>query len=63
LVDPGKGGGWLGMFADRIEELIDALADAGQTRLPGNRPVVSCKLAAKHGIWIQADMWNQLLAL
>ncbi|TGT87421.1 MULTISPECIES: Ldh family oxidoreductase [unclassified Mesorhizobium] len=63
LIDPTKGNGSLGMFTGRIEELVEAIAEAGQTRLPGERRLAARKLAAERGIAIEAETWKQLRAL
>ncbi|WP_246694278.1 Ldh family oxidoreductase [Mesorhizobium sp. M2E.F.Ca.ET.209.01.1.1] len=63
LIDPTRGTGSLGMFTQRIEDLVAAMVDAGQTRLPGERRLAARKLAAERGIAIAPAMWKQLMAL
>ncbi|MEI9402492.1 Ldh family oxidoreductase [Mesorhizobium argentiipisi] len=63
LIDPTKGNGSLRMFTQRIEDLVAAMADAGQTRLPGERRLAARKLAAERGIAIAAARWQQLMSL
>lgn len=63
LIDPTRGNGSLRMFTQRIEDLVAAMVDAGQTRLPGERRLAARKLAAERGIAIAPAMWKQLMAL
>ncbi|TIL83479.1 MAG: Ldh family oxidoreductase [Mesorhizobium sp.] len=63
LIDPTKGNGSLRIFTQRIEDLVAAMADAGQTRLPGERRLAARKLAAERGIAIDASTWKQLTAM
>jgi delta1-piperideine-2-carboxylate reductase len=57
LIDPG--GGQTRPFADRIETLIDAIHDAGQDRLPGDRRYANRAISLRDGIPIKpADLRN-----
>jgi delta1-piperideine-2-carboxylate reductase len=48
LIDPNRGA--VNSFADRIEVLIDAIHDAGQTRLPSDRRYANRRESIKNGI-------------
>ncbi len=48
LIDPGRGA--VNSFADRIEVLIDAIHDAGQTRLPSDRRYANRRESMMKGI-------------
>ncbi|MES2635180.1 MAG: Ldh family oxidoreductase [Pseudomonadota bacterium] len=48
LIDPARSGA--SDFGDRIEQLMHALADAGTTRLPGDRRYINRAKAMEHGI-------------
>lgn len=63
LIDPQKAGGPPPVFAARIEELIAELADAGQTRLPGDRRTEARRRAAAEGIAIRDEVWDELARL
>jgi delta1-piperideine-2-carboxylate reductase len=61
LIDPGRGN--TRAFAARIETLIDAIHDAGQSRLPGDRRYANRKIAEKHGIPLSAGTLDNLRKL
>ncbi len=52
LIDPGRGNP--SGFADRIETLIEAIHEAGQSRLPADRRYANRKVAQKQGIPLEA---------
>ncbi len=55
LIDPGRGN--IRPFTDRIETLIEAIHDAGQDRLPGDRRYVNRRAHERDGIPIaQAEL-------
>jgi delta1-piperideine-2-carboxylate reductase len=62
LIDPSRGGSAAG-FADRVEQLVTALHDAGQARMPGDRRFAARQRAMREGIPVSADMLRQLEAL
>jgi len=60
LIDPQAGRGSLPAFADRVEELLQAVHDAGQNRLPGDRRHAARADAAAHGIPVSAETLQML---
>jgi len=61
LIDPARGN--TRGFTDRIEDLIAAIHDAGQDRLPADRRYANRRASAESGIPIAADVLRQLRAL
>ncbi|MBJ7443485.1 MAG: Ldh family oxidoreductase [Sphingobium sp.] len=62
LIDPGRSGSAVG-FANRVEQMVTALHDAGQARMPGDRRFAVREKAMREGIPVSADMLRQLEAL
>lgn len=62
LIDPARGGSAAG-FANRVEQLVTALHDAGQERMPGDRRLAARTRALRDGIPVSADMLRQLEGL
>lgn len=60
-IDPAKSCGR--SFAQRCEELVQAMAGAGQARLPGERRYRQRALALRDGIALPADTWCELQRL
>lgn len=58
LIDPGQGA--VRPFAERVQELIARLRDAGVERLPGERRHAARRRAAQHGIPLNAEDWARL---
>ncbi|MPM53239.1 Delta(1)-pyrroline-2-carboxylate/Delta(1)-piperideine-2-carboxylate reductase [bioreactor metagenome] len=50
-------------FADRCEKLVQAMAQAGQTRQPGARRYEQRARSLTSGVPVDAERWQQLLAL
>src|SRR5690606_13907523 len=63
LIDPVAASRGIGDVAARVEELLAALADAGQSRFPGERRIAAREEAEQRGIRIGARTWSELLAL
>lgn len=61
LIDPGRGN--VRGFAARIETLIEAIHDAGQSRLPSDRRYANRRRAEAEGIELAAGTLDQLRAL
>ncbi|RRV05239.1 Ldh family oxidoreductase [Pseudomonas sp. v388] len=61
VIDPDKGGA--GHFAQRSEELVRQLHEAGQERMPGDRRYAERAKAAMTGIAIRESDWARLEAL
>lgn len=62
LIDPSRGGSAAG-FADRVEQMVTALHEAGQARMPGDRRFAAREKAMREGIPVSADRLGQLEAL
>lgn len=62
LIDPARGGS-AAAFVARVEQLIAALHDAGQSRMPGDRRFAARQKAEQDGIPVSADMRERLEAL
>ena len=62
LIDPARGGSAVG-FANRVEQMVTALHDAGQARMPGDRRFAAREKAMREGIPVSADRLRQLEAL
>ena len=58
LIDPGRGN--TRAFAARIETLIDAIHDAGQDRLPGDRRYANRRETAERGIPLAEETLQRL---
>ena len=56
LIDPQAGRGALPPFADRVEDLIGYITDAGQTRLPGDRRHTARDESMAQGVPVAAEM-------
>ncbi len=56
LIDPQAGRGALPPFADRVEDLIGYLTDAGQSRLPGDRRHTARDESMTQGVPVAAEM-------
>jgi len=61
LIDPAQGA--VRPFAERVEELVARLRDAGVERLPGERRYAARRRAEQHGIPLIADDWARLRRL
>jgi delta1-piperideine-2-carboxylate reductase len=61
VIDPDKGSGQ--HFAQRSEELVRQMLDAGQQRMPGDRRYVQRAKSLAEGIEISLADWNRLQAL
>jgi len=61
LIDPGRGN--TRAFVARIEALIEAIHDAGQERLPGDRRYANRRAAAQHGIPLPTETLEHLRTL
>lgn len=61
VIDPDKGSGQ--QFAQRSEELVRQLHQAGQARMPGDRRYAERARSNAHGIAIRQSDWLQLEAL
>jgi len=61
LIDPRRGNP--SSFADRLEVLIEAIHDAGQSRLPADRRYANRRAAAQHGIPLPTETLASLRAL
>jgi len=61
LVDPGRG--QTRAFAERIETLIEAIHDAGQDRLPGDRRYANRRESERAGIAVEPAELDRLRAL
>lgn len=55
LIDPAAGRGDLPDFAGRVEALLDALGEAGQERLPGDRRLAARADAEANGVPVSAE--------
>lgn len=62
LIDPARGGSGAG-FAARVEQMLGALAAAGQGRLPGDRRMAARARAMAGGVPIAAQRLAQLRAM
>ena len=62
LIDPAQGGSASG-FAARVEQLVAALRDAGQDRMPGDRRFTTREQALREGVPVSVEMLAQLEAL
>ncbi|RJG53254.1 Ldh family oxidoreductase [Sphingobium terrigena] len=62
LIDPSRSGSAVG-FADRVEQMVTALQEAGQARMPGDRRFAAREKAMREGIPVSAHMLRQLEAL
>lgn len=62
LIDPSRGGSAAG-FGDRVEQMVTALHEAGQARMPGDRRFAAREKAMREGIPVSADRRRQLEAL
>lgn len=63
LIDPTCGSSKLRPFASRLDQLAQALAAHGQTRIPGERRFKSRSRAVEDGIEIGEQTWAQLQRL
>jgi len=61
VIDPGSGAAGLPVFAERVDSLLAALTEAGQSRLPGERRLRE-RRAATDGLWLKECQWQALLA-
>jgi delta1-piperideine-2-carboxylate reductase len=61
VIDPNRGA--VNSFADRIEVLIDAIHDAGQTRLPSDRRYATRRSSMEHGIPITEEKLAEIRRL
>jgi delta1-piperideine-2-carboxylate reductase len=61
VIDPDKGSGQ--QFAQRSEELVRQLHDAGQARMPGDRRYKERAVAEQRGIEIARSDWERLRVL
>ena len=61
-IDPAKNSGG-DAFAERCETLVRAMADAGQTRQPGERRYRQRARSLQGGVPLQADTWRELRRL
>ena len=61
LIDPNRGA--VNSFADRIEVLIEAIHDAGQTRLPADRRYANRRESTANGIPIDEDALAEIKRL
>jgi len=61
LIDPNRGA--VNSFADRIEVLIDAIHDAGQTRLPSDRRYANRRDSMANGIPIEDSVLAEIRRL
>jgi (2R)-3-sulfolactate dehydrogenase (NADP+) len=52
-----------GTFSDRLEELVSAISEQPETRLPGARRIEAREAARKHGIILTSSVHAELLAL
>jgi delta1-piperideine-2-carboxylate reductase len=59
LIDPARGGS-LAHFAARVETLVEALHDAGQTRMPGDRRFATRAISMRDGIPVSDAMLTSL---
>jgi delta1-piperideine-2-carboxylate reductase len=62
VIDPRKGAEKLSPLASRIDALVDTLAGAGQTRIPGDRRIRARKEAGDF-VFVEENQWANLLAL
>jgi len=61
LIDPRRGN--TSAFAARMETLVDAIHDAGQDRLPGDRRYANRRVAERDGIPLAAEVLANLRQL
>jgi delta1-piperideine-2-carboxylate reductase len=61
LIDPNRGA--VNSFADRIEVLIEAIHDAGQTRLPSDRRYANRRESMANGIPLDEDVLVEIRRL
>ncbi|MGO7136367.1 Ldh family oxidoreductase [Rhizobium leguminosarum] len=62
VIDPRKGASRLPSIGERVEDLVGALAAAGQTRVPGDRRTRARKESGRY-IDIDEEKWRDLIAL
>ncbi|WP_262504366.1 Ldh family oxidoreductase [Sphingobium sp. KCTC 72723] len=55
LIDPARGGSGAG-FAARVEQLVEALGEAGQARMPGDRRFAARERAMREGVPVSSEM-------
>lgn len=63
VIDPAAGAAGLAPFAARVDDLVEALRRAGQSRLPGERRLAARARAAEAGIPVTPEAWAALEAL
>ncbi|HZY67602.1 MAG TPA: Ldh family oxidoreductase [Devosia sp.] len=61
LIDPNRGA--VNSFADRVEVLIDAIHDAGQTRLPSDRRYANRRNSLTNGIALEVEVLAEIRRL
>jgi delta1-piperideine-2-carboxylate reductase len=61
VIDPNRGA--VNSFADRIEVLIEAIHDAGQTRLPSDRRYANRRDSIANGIPLEASVLVEIRRL
>lgn len=63
LIDPSAGSDGLRPFSRRVGELLQAVKEAGQDRVPGERRLASRAVAMRQGIPVDGHLWRELTAL